>query len=229
MPNKTPAHIGIIMDGNRRWATQHGVTTLEGHRAGYRALKALLPVFKQMGIKYLTVYAFSAENWSRSKTEVKGLLGLLKWVFKHELSEFMKNEVRIRIIGSLDGLSADIVKVLNDAEQKTQSNKAGTLGVCFNYGGQAEIVDAAKKLIEQGIVAAQVTAEKFAQALYAPDIPPIDLLIRTGGEQRLSGFMLWRSDYAELYFTDKYWPDFGVADLKTAVADYASRQRRYGK
>ncbi|HSX27415.1 MAG TPA: polyprenyl diphosphate synthase [Patescibacteria group bacterium] len=223
-----PQHIGIIMDGNRRWAKAHGLSAIEGHRAGYKALKALLPAVKQAGIPYFTVYAFSSENWSRAKDEVKGLMQLLKWVFTNELKSLIKEGIKIRIIGSLENIPDDIVKILRKAEKATAQNEAGTLGICFNYGGQHEIVDATKKIIADKLEPAKLTIEKFAKYLYEPDIPPIDLIIRTSGEQRLSNFMLWRAAYSELVFVHKHWPDFNETDLDNAIKEYSERQRRYG-
>lgn len=223
-----PQHIGIIMDGNRRWAKAHGSSAIEGHRAGYKALKALLPAVKQAGIPYFTVYAFSSENWSRAKDEVKGLMQLLKWVFTNELKSLIKEGIKIRIIGSLENIPDDIVKILRKAEKATAQNEAGTLGICFNYGGQHEIVDATKKIIADKLEPAKLTIEKFAKYLYEPDIPPIDLIIRTSGEQRLSNFMLWRAAYSELVFVHKHWPDFNETDLDNAIKEYSERQRRYG-
>ncbi|HSX24164.1 MAG TPA: polyprenyl diphosphate synthase [Candidatus Saccharimonadales bacterium] len=223
-----PRHVGIIMDGNRRWAKEHDVSILEGHRAGYRALKALLPAFKRSNIKYLSVYAFSVENWSRSMPEVKGLMSLLKWVFKNELHVFMEEDIRIRVIGSRQNLSNDIRRLIDKAQQETARNKSGVLAVCFNYGGQQEIADAARGIVEKGVKAQDITDKLIAGHLYASDIPPLDLIIRTSGEQRLSNFMLWRAAYAELYFVDKHWPDFTPADFEAALAEFAARQRRYG-
>jgi undecaprenyl diphosphate synthase len=223
-----PRHLGIIMDGNRRWAKEQGVTVLEGHRAGYRALKALLPAFKRSKVKYLSIYAFSTENWSRSQPEVKGLMSLLKWVLKNELHVFMEEDIQIRILGSRQNLSPDITQLLDDAEQKTAGNKGGVLAICFNYGGQQEIADAVRAAAQEVMSAADITSELIAQHLYWPDIPPVDLLIRTSGEQRLSNFMLWRTGYAELYFIEKHWPAFTTADFEEALAEFAKRKRRYG-
>ncbi len=225
---ETPKHVGIIMDGNRRWAAEHGVSTIDGHRAGYQALKALLPAVKRSKVEYLTVFAFSTENWSRSASEVSGLMGLLKWVMKNELHTFMEEDIRIRVIGSKQNLPAGVQELLDNAEQKTAKNKSGTLGVCFNYGGRQEITDAVRKIIQEGVAADDITEELIAKNLYAADIPPLDLIIRTSNEQRLSNFMLWRSDYAELYFIKKHWPEVTEDDFDEALAEYAKRQRRFG-
>lgn len=224
-----PRHVGIIMDGNRRWADKKGLSVLEGHTGGYRALKALLPALKRSEIEYLSVWAFSTENWSRSVSEVKGLMNLLRRVLTNELHVFMENDIRLIVVGSEEQLSTGVKKSLRSAEHSTAHNKSGTLVVCFNYGGQQEIIDATKKLIQTGVKSTELTAEKFVAQLYAPKLPPVDLIIRTSGEQRTSGFMLWQAAYAELYFMDKYWPEFTEADLGAALTDYAKRQRRFGK
>lgn len=223
-----PQHIGVVMDGNRRWAKAHGVPTHEGHRAGFEALFALVPAIKELGIPYVTVYAFSTENWLRSKAEVNGILKLLLWVVKNRLKAFKKEGIRIRIVGSKDGIPSDALSALETAEAETADGTTMTLGVCFNYGGQQEIVDAYKKILEANVAPEELTAEAFANYIYEPEIPAIDLLIRTSGEQRLSGFMLWRAAYAELYFTEKMWPDFSPTELTKALDAYAERQRRYG-
>ncbi len=224
-----PKHVGVIMDGNRRWAAQHGVPTFRGHRAGFDALFALIPVIKQLGIPYVTIYTFSTENWLRSQTEVKALMKLVLWVVKNRLKTLKEQGIRVCIIGSKQGIPADILAALQRAETETASGNALTLGVCFNYGGQQEIVDATKAMIRTGVPVDDVTPETFAQYLYAPAIPPVDLVIRTSGEYRLSGFMLWRTQYAELYFSDVLWPDFNEAELNTALEWYAERKRRFGK
>jgi undecaprenyl diphosphate synthase len=216
------------MDGNRRWASEHGLSVIEGHRAGYQTLKSLLPAFKRSKIEYLTVYAFSTENWSRSMPEVKGLMNLLKWVMKNELHIFMEEDIRIRIIGSSQNLPPGVQEPLDNAEQKTAKNKSGTLGICFNYGGRQEITEAVQAIAATGIPPNEITEELISRHLYAPDIPPLDLIIRTSNEQRLSNFMLWRAAYAELYFIKKHWPEVTVDDFDEALAEYAKRQRRFG-
>ncbi len=223
-----PTHLGLILDGNRRWAKAQGIPQLEGHRKGYENLKTIAKAAIKMGIPYVTAYVFSTENWNRSKHEVDYLMKLLLWVAKNEVKELDKENVRVRFLGSKSGLREDIVRAIEAAEEKTKHNKRGTLSFCLNYGGQQEIVDAVKRIIASGISAQQVTADVVAAHLYAPDVPPLDLVIRTSGEHRISNFMLWRSSYAELYFHEKHWPAFGVEDLETALAEYAKRHRRFG-
>lgn len=231
MPEDTtvPAHIGLIPDGNRRWATAQGLPTLEGHRIGFGNLKHIGKHAVKRGVKYISAYIFSTENWNRSKDEVNYLMDLALWLASSELNDIHKDGIRVRFLGRLDGLSNKMVKAIEKAEELTKDNSKGTLALCFNYGGQQEVVDAAQKLLGKVKDAREVTIEKLASLLYAPEVPPIDLIIRTSGEQRISNFMLWRAAYAELYFTDKHWPDFTAKDLDEALAEYAQRHRRFGK
>lgn len=229
MPNKIPNHLGIIMDGNRRWAKEQDLPSFEGHRRGYNKLKEAGEWCLDRGIKVLTVFAFSTENWKRSKKEVSCLMDLLHRALTKEIKEYMRRDVRVRMIGRRQGLSKKMIKAADELWQKTQNNSRGLLQLAINYGGQAEIVDAARALIKKGKPAEEITEEDFAKHLYAPDVPPLDIIIRTSGEQRLSGFMTWQSAYSELYFTKKHWPDFSEEDLDEALAWYASRGRRFGK
>lgn len=224
-----PQHIGIIMDGNRRWAEAHGKKPIDGHKQGYQVLKDILRACKARGIKYVSVYAFSTENWERVADEVKYLMSLAEWVLKNELDELHEENAQVHFLGSRSELKPNLINLIEAAEAKTKNNTAVTLGICFNYGGQQEIVDAVKTLIEQGTEVDEVTPELIAEHLHAPDLPPLDFIIRTSGEQRLSNFMLWRAAYAELYFTDKHWPDFTADDLDVALNWYSDRERRYGK
>ncbi len=224
MAEKSLRHLGIIMDGNRRWAKAAGKPTVEGHRQGYKNLKQLLDVVKELNIEYLSVYAFSTENWDRSKEEVEGILALLRWVIKNELDVIHKKNVRVRWVGSEENVPDDVIELLHRTEEKTEDNTDGTLAICFNYGGQKEIVDAANKAAADG----EITEENLAANLYQPDIPPLDLVIRTSGEQRTSNYMLWRAAYAELCFTDTLWPDFKGDELRQIVEDFYTRSRRYG-
>lgn len=224
-----PRHVGLILDGNRRWAKLRGLPTLEGHRQGYDNLKTIAKAAINRGVKFVSAFIFSTENWNRTPTEVKYLMNLAYTMLTRDVEELNRENIRIVWLGTIEKVSAKLQKAIRAAEEATQHNTRGTLALCFNYGGHMEIVEAARRLIEQGVKAADLTIEKFASALYAPDVPPVDLLIRTSGEQRLSGYMLWRVAYAELYFTEKYWPDFSEADLDAALFDYASRQRRFGK
>ena len=223
-----PVHLGLILDGNRRWAKAKGLPTLEGHRQGAEVFKDLALNAFDTGIKYVSAYIFSAENWSRSEEEVGYLMKLVIKATEQYLADFDKAGIRIVMLGRRDGLSASVLAAIERTESKTAQNKNGILALCFNYGGQEEIVDAFKRLIADGHQAEEITEELISGALYEPDIPPVDLIIRTSGEQRLSGFMLYRSAYAELLFSEKMWPDFTREDLMTAVHEYGNRQRRFG-
>ncbi len=223
-----PRHVGIIMDGNRRWARAKGLKTFEGHLRGYENLRTLSRyIIEEKGVAYLSVFAFSTENWQRTQAEVGYLMKLLVKAFGEYLEDFKKNDGRIVVLGSRQRLSPAVLKAVERAEAETEHGSAGTLAICFNYGGQAEIVDAAQRLLE-GPPAEPLSPEAFAEYLYHPDVPPVDLLIRTSGEQRTSGFMLWRAAYAELYFSDKHWPAFTKTDVDAALTEYAARQRRFG-
>lgn len=223
-----PTHVGLILDGNRRWAKDKGLPTLEGHRAGYGNLKDIVKHAVNQGVQYVSAYIFSAENWNRSREEVSYLLDLALWVATREVREVHKEGIRVRFLGRRTGLSDKLLKAIEKAEELTEGNTRGTLALCFNYGGQQEIVDAAQKLVTTAKKAEDITFESFTSALYVPDIPAMDLLIRTSGEQRLSNFMLWRAAYAELYFVTKHWPAFTVKDFDAALAEFAARQRRFG-
>lgn len=223
-----PRHLGLILDGNRRWAKQQGKPALEGHRAGYENLKTILRVAFSHGVGYVSAYVFSTENWQRSEAEVQGIMKLFAWGLKHEIGELHEEGVCLRVIGSRDRLSASTLKLIETAEEKTAANTRGTLLLCLDYGGQQEIADAAKAIVAAGIPAAEITPEMLNAHMYAADVPPIDLVIRTSGEQRLSNFRLWQAAYAELIFTDTYWPAFGEEELLEAFATFAARQRRFG-
>ncbi len=223
-----PAHLGLIIDGNRRWAKANGVPQLEGHRKGYENLKIIGRAALKKGVKYVSVYAFSTENWDRSKDEVDYLMKLLIWVAKHEVNELHKNNIKVKFLGSEEKLKPNVLRAIRSAEEKTKNNTAGTLALCINYGGHQEIVDATKKIVASGASTELVTKQLIEQNLYSPEIPPVDLLIRTSGEQRLSNFMLWRAAYSELYFVKKHWPDFNEQDLNAALEEYTRRERRFG-
>lgn len=224
-----PVHLGLILDGNRRWARSQGLPTLEGHRKGYENLRTIAKAAFDAGVQYISAYVFSTENWDRSKQEVDYLMKLLLWVAKNEVKNFHKENIRIRFLGSKDRLSAEIIDAIEKAEVKTKNNTRATLALCLNYGGWLEITDAVKKIVAKGISADQVTPQLVADNLYAPDIPAVDFVIRTSGEQRISNFMLWRLAYAELYFAKPAWPAFTVDDLALALEDFANRNRRLGK
>lgn len=228
----TPAHVAIIMDGNGRWAKARGLPRLAGHRAGVEALRKTVRAAPDLGISYLTVYAFSSENWSRPKSEVSDLMGLLKLFIRRDLAELHQSGVRVRIIGDKAGLQPDILALLEEAETLTAANQALTLVIAFNYGGRDEIVRAARKLAlaaARGEIAVEaITAERFAAALDTADIPDPELVIRTSGELRLSNFLLWQAAYAELVFLPCYWPDFSHEHFTDALRAFASRERRFG-
>jgi undecaprenyl diphosphate synthase len=223
-----PRHLGLILDGNRRWATEHGLRPFEGHRRGYLRLKQVALAAFDMGIEYVSAFVFSSENWGRSDAEVTYLMDLVQWVATHELYKLHKRNVKVLFLGSRKGLSPAIVKAIVAGEAKTANNTGGTLVLCLNYGGQQELADAAASLIRSGASAESITPQLIAQHLYGPSLPSVDFVIRTSGEQRLSGFMLWSAAYAEIKFVLKYWPAFTVTDLEEALSDYAGRQRRFG-
>ena len=223
-----PNHIGFIIDGNRRWARQHGLPTYEGHLAGYEKLKEVLTAALKAGVKYASVYAFSTENWNRSEDEVTKLWSLTQKLLTTDLPIFTKNNIKLVILGSYDRLSDKIIKAMKDAEAKTAKNTGGVLALCLNYGGQLEIADAVKKIIKSGVKAEDVTPELIGQNIYSPEIPPVDIVVRTSGEQRLSNYMMWRTAYSELLFLDKMWPDITKADLTKIFREYSKRNRRHG-
>jgi undecaprenyl diphosphate synthase len=214
-PERLPRHVAIIMDGNGRWAEQRGLQRSFGHEAGERALFDVVEGALEAGVRYLSVYAFSTENWNRPKGEVEFLLGFNRILLRQRRDDMNERGVRIRRIGRADPVPQDVLDEFAAAEAVTAANERLDLMVCFNYGGRAELEDAAK-------------AGSIPENLYAPDVPDVDLLIRTSGEMRLSNFMLWQSAYAELYFTDQLWPDFDRHSLFAALEDYAARDRRFG-
>lgn len=224
-----PRHVGYIVDGNRRWAKEHGLPAYEGHLAGYNALKEVALATLAAGAEYMSAYVFSTENWQRSNEEVKKLMGLTLRVLKSDIPIFNKNNVRMKVIGSVEGVDPKILKSIEDAEAATASNTGGTFLLCFNYGGQREIAEAVKRIIATGVSADEINEEVIAQNLYAPEIPPIDMIVRTSGEQRLSNFMLWRAAYSELFFLEKNWPDMTKDDVASIMSEYAKRQRRFGE
>ena len=228
----TPAHVAIIMDGNGRWAKARGLPRLAGHRAGVEALRNAVRAAPDLGISYLTVYAFSSENWSRPKSEVSDLMGLLKLFIRRDLAELHQNGVRVRTIGDKAGLQPDIRALLEEAEALTADNGELTLVIAFNYGGRDEIVRATRKL---ALAAARgeidpeaIGVDNFADALDTADIPDPELVIRTSGELRLSNFLLWQAAYSELVFLPCYWPDFSSEHFGDALREYRSRERRFG-
>lgn len=224
-----PTHVGLILDGNRRWAKANGLPTLEGHRQGAEVFREIALAAFDKGVSYLTAYIFSTENWSRTEEEVDYLMKLVIRATEKYLDTFHKAGIRVVTLGRRDNISQDVIDSIERTEAKTKDNTKGTLALCFNYGGQEELVDAAKSLVMQGLSPSDITVDVLRSGLYHPEIPDIDLLIRTSGEHRVSGFMLYRTAYSELYFVDKYWPDFNSEDLDEALAAYTQRERRYGK
>ena len=216
-------HVAIIMDGNGRWAKRHHLPRAMGHQRGVEAVRKLVRSAGNMGIECLTLYAFSSENWSRPDEEVSDLMNLMRKFIKSDLPEFIANDVRLKIIGDWQGLAPDIVQMLEDALEQT-SGGSNILAVALNYGSQQEIARAATKSAAKGAI----TVESIAAELDTADLPPLDLLIRTSGEVRLSNFLLWQAAYAEMSFTDVLWPDFTPEHLQTALDDFAKRDRRYG-
>jgi undecaprenyl diphosphate synthase len=223
-----PRHIGIIMDGNGRWARRRGHPASFGHRAGVRAIKRVLEGCEELGVHALSVYAFSTENWSRPRVEVRALMRLFHETMQREIDEMHRRGVRIVVSGRRDGLSPRMRDRIEEAVARTARNSNGVLNVCLNYGGRAELVDAVRKLVKEGVPSDQIDESAIASRLYVPDLPDPDLIIRTAGESRVSNFLLWQSAYSELLVTETLWPDFGVEELKAAIADYNSRIRRFG-
>ena len=220
--------VAIIMDGNGRWAEAHGTTVAEGHRAGARALRRTVEAAIDLGIETLVVYAFSTENWTRPTDEIADLMVLLSETIEEELPDLAKQGVRTRFLGRRDRIDPAIQEQMRALEDETASLDTLALWIAFDYGGRAEIVEAARRLVEEGIPAEDVDEAALAERLYAPELGDIDLLIRASGELRISNFLLWELAYSELVFTDTLWPDFDVDDLRAAVEAYAARQRRFG-
>jgi undecaprenyl diphosphate synthase len=216
------------MDGNGRWARRRGHPASFGHRAGVRAIKRVLQGCEDLGVKVLSVYAFSTENWSRPRTEVRALMRLFHETMQREIEEMHRRGVRIVVSGRRDELSPKMRERIDEAMNRTKANAGGVLNVCLNYGGRAEIVDAVRRLIEDGVSPGDVDEAAIAARLYVPDLPEPDLIIRTAGESRVSNFLLWQSAYSEMLVSETLWPDFDVPDLKAAIADYASRVRKFG-
>ncbi len=231
-PAKTPAHVAIIMDGNGRWARQRGLPRIEGHRRGVETVRTVTEAGRELGLRTLTLYAFSAENWKRPQDEVGALMGLLEYYLKKELATFIRNRIRLRTIGRTDQLPAGVQKHLNHTIAETAHFTDYTLVLALNYGSRTEIADAARDYAA-AVAAGRETAgesswEAFSRYLYTAGQPDPDLVIRTSGETRLSNFLLMQAAYAEFVFTPVLWPDFSKADLATALADYGRRERRYG-
>ena len=231
-PRKIPRHVAIIMDGNGRWAQSRDLSRVEGHRQGLESVRAVVRAAHELGVGALTLYAFSLENWNRPKAEVAELMRLLEFYIEAELDEVMRNGIRVRAIGRLDRLPLSVREKLEDAIERTRENREMQLVFAVSYGGRTEIVDAARRLLrdaEHGKVDPESLDEKtFSAYLYDPEVPDPDLLIRTGGEHRVSNFLLWQIAYTEFHITDTRWPDFRKSHLVDAILDYQGRERRYG-
>lgn len=223
-----PVHLGLILDGNRRWARDQGLPTLEGHRKGYENLKTIARHAFEKGVKYVSAYIFSTENWDRSKEEVDYLMSLAMKIAIKDSKELIKENIKIVVLGVEEKVPPKLIKAWRDTEEDSKNNTGGVLALCFNYGGTREITDAVQAIVTSGISANEVTEEVIAEHLYHPEIPDVDLMVRTSGEQRLSNFMLWRMRYAEMYFAPMHWPALTTADLDDAFTEYTNRNRRFG-
>lgn len=226
---EVPQHIGYILDGNRRWAKMHGLPTYEGHLAGYNALRDVIRATADAGVKYISFYSFSTENWGRAEDEVKGLMRLIRKLFKTDVKQLQKEGFRLVVLGGRENLPDDICAMIDEAEAASvKGEPRATLAMCFNYGGQQEIIRAAQRAIRSGVDADELSLENFAQFVDHPEVPACDLIVRTSNEQRLSNFMLWRSAYSELLFLDKFWPDMTGDDVTEIIKEYNRRGRRFG-
>lgn len=225
---QVPRHVAIIMDGNGRWASRRGLPRLKGHRAGVERIRAILQCLGEYGVKYVTIYAFSTENWIRPKDEVSGIMAILRDVIEDETQALHEGQVRILHLGRTDRLAPDLKAAVNYAQELTKDNSLMTLSIAFDYGGRSEILDAIKKFIEDAIPPDRLDETTFGQYLYTANLPDPDLIIRTGGEQRLSNFLLWQSAYSEFFSTCTSWPDLDRDDIEEAIQAYSSRKRRYG-
>ncbi len=230
---KCPVHVAIIMDGNGRWASKRGLPRTEGHSAGVKAVRQVVEIASEIGVKYLTLYTFSVENWKRPKAEVASLMELLSRTTLKELDDLMQNNVRLIITGRIDELPLARREVLKSAIRKTSNNTGLTLNLALNYGGRTEIVDAVRTIareVQKGNISPdKIDDSLFSNYLYTAELPDPDLLIRTSGEKRLSNFLIWQTSYTEMYITDTLWPDFGKAEFAAAIGDYIKRDRRFGR
>ncbi len=228
-PSPVPQHIGMIMDGNGRWAKQRGLSRSEGHRQGVENLRQILEACGEFGVNYVTIYAFSTENWQRPRAEVRFLLRIIDYYIDRELMELHKSGVQLRHIGNLDALNQRLQNKINQAIEMTRNNDKLILNVAFNYGGRSEIVQAVQRIVADQIPPEDITEDILAAYMYTAGQPDPDLIIRTGGEMRLSNFLTWQSTYAEYYTTPTFWPDFDRDELYKAIMHYCSRERRFGK
>ncbi len=223
------SHIGIIMDGNRRWAKNKGLPTLEGHQKGYQKMKKVAKWCIDRGVKILTVYAFSTENWHRQKNEVNYLMNLLRDVFKKDFDELSKQGIKIKVIGQKERLASDIQQIVEEVELKTKNNKKLLFQIAISYGGRPDIVQSVKKIVSQNIPVERITEDLISKNLWTAGVYDPDLIVRTSGEHRLSNFLTWQSAYSELIFIKKHWPEFSEKDLDKIIAEYNKRSRRFGK
>lgn len=224
--NSRMNHLAIIIDGNRRWARAKGLPTLEGHRRGYDNVKTIGLAALERGVEFFTVFAFSTENWKRAEEEVGYLMDLLFNALTKDLDFFLEHDVRLNVLGRREGMSEKILRAMDEAEKKTAGGSRGQINLCVNYGGRAEIVDGVKALIESG---KEVTEENLSASIWTQGIPDPDMIVRTSGERRMSGFLTWSGVYSEMKFVEKNWPDFSEEDLEACLEDFESRQRRFGK
>lgn len=224
-----PTHVGFIVDGNRRWAKQHGLPVYEGHLAGYNAIQEVATEAFEAGVKFVSVYVFSTENWKRDEDEIKRIMSLVLRMMTADLHIFLENDIKMKIIGSRDRMDKKLIAAIDDAEARTSRGKRGTLVLCVNYGGQQEITDAVKKIVQSGVKADEVDVNLVSENIYEPEVPPLDLVVRTSGENRISNFMLWRIAYSELLFLNKMWPDMRKEDVNYILEEYSKRNRRIGK
>jgi undecaprenyl diphosphate synthase len=227
--DELPRHVAVIMDGNRRWARQHGLPELDGHAAGVEAIREVLRHAVRRGVPVLTLYAFSRENWARSDEEVHGLFGLLEGAIRSETDELRRQGVRVQLLGRLDELPDETRRSIDEALDATSDGTRLLLNIAFNYAGRTELVDAVRKLVASGATPESIDEAAVTRALYTAGLPDPDLVIRTGGEQRLSNFLIWQSAYAEFYFCETLWPDFGPTAFDDALLEFARRQRRFGR
>jgi len=226
--NSLPTHIGFILDGNRRWAQEKGLPKLVGHKKGYDNLKKIAQECFDRGIKVVSAYIFSTENWKREKAEVDYLMDLALKLFQKDLKELVEKNIRIVVSGSRERLSEKLIDAIDKAEEATAKNTRGIINICFNYGGQSEIVDSVKKILSLKQSPDDITIESIRKHLYQPELPPVDYIVRTSGERRLSNFLLWDSAYAELEFVDVHWPAFNTKQLDKVLGEYHKRSRRFG-
>ncbi len=226
---KIPAHIGIIMDGNGRWAKSRGKTRIHGHQEGARRVKGVVRFANDIGVRHISLYAFSVENWARPSFEVSALMRLIRAYIIRERNDLHAEGVKFRLLGRMEELAPEIIRQANISTELMKNNPGLSLNLCINYGGRAEIVDAVKKIMAAGHKPEEVTEELISRYLYWPELPDVDLMIRTSGEMRTSNFHLWRGAYAELYFTQVLWPDFDEVELLKAIEAYQNRERRFGK